>query len=198
MFLIQEAIIIPPKCKFTRDEVVAAALDITRHQGTQAVTARAVGARLNSSPKVIFSLFENMEELNREVLSSAHQLYLDYISNAMAAGDYPPYKASGMAYIRFATEEKELFKLLFMRDRSGQEIGDNSEEIQPFIDILCKNLNISQEEARLLHFEMWLFVHGIATMQATSYENWDTELISRALTDSYMGLKHRFQHREED
>jgi hypothetical protein len=45
---------------------------------------------------------------------------------------------------------------------------------------------------------MWLFVHGIATMQATSYENWDTELISRALTDSYMGLKHRFQHREED
>jgi AcrR family transcriptional regulator len=198
MFLKWEAITIPPKCKFTREEVVAVALDIARCQGAQAVTARAVGARLDSSPKVIFSLFENMEELNREVLSSAHQLYLDYIDKAMAAGDYPPYKASGMAYIRFATEEKELFKLLFMRDRSGQEIGDNSEEIQPFIDILCKNLNISQEEARLLHFEMWLFVHGIATMQATSYENWDTELISRVLTDSYMGLKHRFQHREEE
>ncbi len=31
-----------------------------------------------------------------------------------------------MAYIRFATEEKELFKLLFMRDRSAENINDDS------------------------------------------------------------------------
>ena len=39
----------------------------------------------------------------------------------MSAGQYPPYKASGMAYIRFAREQRELFKLLFMRDRTNEE-----------------------------------------------------------------------------
>ena len=38
-----------------------------------------------------------------------------------AATNYPPYKAMGMGYIRFAAEERELFRLLFMRDRSGEE-----------------------------------------------------------------------------
>ena len=31
-----------------------------------------------------------------------------YISRGMTEGKYPPYKASGIAYIQFAKEEKEL------------------------------------------------------------------------------------------
>lgn len=87
----------------------------------------------------------------------------------MQKGKYPPYKASGMAYIRFAKEEKELFKLLFMRDRSDENITENKEEISPLIDLIKQNLNISEEEAYLFHLEMWIFVHGVAAMAATSY-----------------------------
>ena len=36
----------------------------------------------------------------------------------MSTGKYLPYKANGMVYIRFAREEKELFKLLFMYDHN--------------------------------------------------------------------------------
>lgn len=51
----------PPKFKFTREEIIQAALDLTRESGIAAVTARGLGAKLGSSVKPIFSLFENME-----------------------------------------------------------------------------------------------------------------------------------------
>lgn len=182
----------PPKCKFTREEIINTALDITRESGISAVTARAVGARLNSSSKVIFSLFQNMEELQSEVLRAADMLYQDFLSEDMSSGRYPAYKGSGMAYIRFAKEEKELFKLLFMRDRSHENITDGKAEMKPLIELIQKNTGLSEKEAYMFHIEMWIYVHGIATMIATSYLDWDMEVTGKVMTDAYVGLKYRF------
>ena len=70
-----------------------------------------------------------MEALRADVMRSAKQLYQEYLERGMKDPAYPPYKASGIAYIRFAKEEKELFKLLFMRDRSHEEIKEEREEL---------------------------------------------------------------------
>lgn len=187
----------PPKCKFTKEEIIHAALTITRTEGFSSVTARAVGAQLGSSPKVIFSLFQNMEQLQEEVIKAANDLYQSFLKTDMSTGKYPPYKASGMAYIRFAKEEKELFKLLFMRDRSHENIGKNDDETKPLIQIIQKNTGMSQQDAHMFHLEMWVYVHGIATMIVTDYLEWDWELISRILTDGYEGIRKRFALQED-
>lgn len=182
----------PPKFKFTRDEITNAALNVTRKNGISGLTARALAAELGCSVKPIFGLFKNMEEVGQEVFIASDLLYQNYLREDMAKGKYSPYKASGMAYIRFAKEERELFKLLFMRDRSREKIEENKEEIRPLMQLIQQNLGISEDEAYLFHLEMWLYVHGIATMIATSYLDWDDEFISRVLTDAYMGLKYRY------
>lgn len=182
----------PPKFKFTRAQITSAALDVTRENGISGLTARALAAKLGCSVKPVFGLFENMEEVQWEVLSAANALYLDRINQEIASGKYPPYKASGMAYIRFAREERELFKLLFMRDRSGEKVAENREAVRPQVEQIQKNTGLSEEEAYLFHIEMWIYVHGIATMIATSYLDWDMEFIDRMLTDEYIGLKYRF------
>lgn len=182
----------PPKFKFTRDEIANAALNVTRKNGISGLTARALAAELGCSVKPIFGLFKNMEEVGQEVFIASDLLYQNYLREDMAKGKYSPYKASGMAYIRFAKEERELFKLLFMRDRSREKIEENKEEIRPLMQLIQQNLGISEDEAYLFHLEMWLYVHGIATMIATSYLDWDDEFISRVLTDAYMGLKYRY------
>lgn len=182
----------PPKFKFTRDEITNAALNVTRKNGISGLTARALAAELGFSVKPIFGLFKNMEEVGQEVFIASDLLYQNYLREDMAKGKYSPYKASGMAYIRFAKEERELFKLLFMRDRSREKIEENKEEIRPLMQLIQQNLGISEDEAYLFHLEMWLYVHGIATMIATSYLDWDDEFISRVLTDAYMGLKYRY------
>ena len=181
------------KFMFTKKEIVAAALNIVRSAGMSGLTARALAAELGCSVKPIFGLFRSMEEVQQEVLAAANELYQGAIQTGMSSGKYPPYKASGMAYIGFAREERELFKLLFMRDRSGERIEEDRESIRLLLELLQKNLGVSEDDAYLFHLEMWVYVHGIATMIATSYLDWDDEFVSRVLTDAYVGLKYRYQ-----
>lgn len=185
----------PPRFKFTREEIITAALNLTRERGMAGLTARALAAKLDCSVKPIFSLFRNMEEVQREVLAAADRLYQDYLREDMAKGEYPPYKASGMAYIRFAREEKELFHLLFMRDRSREMPEEEEEELRPLLELIEHNLGLCEGDARLFHTEMWIYVHGIAVMTATAYLDWEESFISRVLTDGYEGLKARYTDR---
>ena len=89
----------PPKTKYTREEIVLAALALTRESGFAAVTARGLAARLGCSAKPIFGLFRNMEEVQREVLSAANAIYQQRLSEAMTKGDLPPYKEIGRAHV---------------------------------------------------------------------------------------------------
>lgn len=126
----------PPKFKFTKEQIITAALNVTRKNGITGLTARELAAELGSSAKPIFGLFQNMEEVQNEVIAAANTLYQSYIQKGMADSKYSPYKSSGIAYIQFAKEEKELFKLLFMRDRTGERIEENREEIRPILNII--------------------------------------------------------------
>ncbi len=182
----------PPKSKISKKAIIDAALDIVRSDGADAVNARSVAAALGASTQPIFSNYPSMKALTDDVTERAYELYESRISSALTSGEYPPYKASGMAYIQFAKEEKELFKLLFMRDRTGETISDGREQIRPLIGIIMQNLGICEDDAYKLHLELWIYVHGIATMIATSYLEWDTDFISQSLTNVYLGLKHRY------
>ena len=186
----------PPKNKFTKEEIVNAAIRIASKGGLQAVTARSLGNELGSSTKVIFGLFENMEELHGEIIKAALSVYERFTMEDIQSGKYPDYKATGMAYIRFASEETELFKLLYMRDRSFEKPTDDSESLAPLFEMIQKNTGLSYESARLLHLEMWIFVHGIAVMIATGHFEPDAELVSRMITDVYNGVKDRFIAKE--
>lgn len=181
----------PPKHKFKKEEITAAALNLVRSEGIDALTARAVAQKLQVSSKVIFGLFENMEELRQSVLESAYELYFDFVRRDMTSGHYPPYKSTGMAYIRFAVEEQQLFKLLFMCDRREQRQSTAGPDFEMAVDMIREANGISQDRATLLHMEMWICVHGIATMHATSFLTLEEEVISQILTDTYMGLLHR-------
>ena len=69
-------------------------------------------------------------------------------------------------------------------------------DVEPLLDLIQQAAGISRESARMFHLEMWIYVHGIAAMAATSFLDWDTELISAALTDAYRGLLARFKEKE--
>lgn len=187
----------PPKARVEKEDIIKAAADIVRENGIAALNARAVAAKLGVSTQPIFSNYSTMEELKGDVLDCAYNVYAGYLERGMTSGEYPIYKASGMAYIQFAKEERELFKLLFMRDRRDEKFVQRDDEVKPIVGIIMKNLGISEEEATMFHLEMWVYVHGIASMIATSYLEWDGEIISKMLTDLYMGLKERYTKKEE-
>lgn len=188
----------PPKPKFTKENIADAAVALVRQSGMEALTARAVAARLGCSPKPIFGLYESMAQLREAVIARAQACMAEYTERAVQSGEYPPYKAIGMAYVEFAREEKELFRLLYMRDRSGEETTENREALAPVLDIIQKNTGLDREKAYLFHIEQWVFVHGIATMLATSYLDIDKETVSSVITDCYQGLRAYFIGGKDD
>ena len=182
-----------PKIKTTREEIIKTAVEMVKTTGSEALGARALAGVLGCSTQPIFSNFQTMDELRLAVVHEADRLCQEYMKREMESGKYPPYKATGMAYIRFAKEEKELFKLLFMRDRTKEVIPALSRTIS---DIVQSTTGLKEKSAELFHLEMWSFVHGIATILATDYLELDIDLISEMLTDAYQGLTKRHQAKE--
>ena len=180
----------PPKVKITKNDIICTSVDLIRKNGYDALNTRNIAKELNCSTQPIFSNFSSMEELEKEVILHAYNIYLRFIETEIASDKYPKYKAFGMAYIRFAKEEKEFFKLLFMRDRNGKDFIPTADFDQS-IQILMHSNCISKEVATKMHLEMWALVHGIAVMLATSFITFDWAFISDMVTDVYQGIRTR-------
>ena len=180
----------PPKVKIAKEDIVKTAVELVRASGEQAINARSVAAALGCSTQPVFSNFKTMEQLLESVTLAAHALYLDFLCAEAARGEYPQYKAFGMAYIRFAMEERELFRLLFMCDRGGEAVQP-SVDFTASVEMIMKANGVTKEKAERMHLEMWVAVHGIATIFATSFLSLELTLVSDMLTDIYQGLRAR-------
>ena len=180
----------PPNVKVTKKDIINTALDMIRREGEAVVNARSVAAELGCSTQPIFSNFATMEELQNAVKRAAYDLYFDFLNKEATSGEYPRYKAFGMAYIRFARDEKELFKLLFMCERKGEDISPTA-DFEESVKMIMQANGIGREKAELMHLEIWTSVHGIGTMLATSFLNLEWGLISNMISDVYQGIRAR-------
>ena len=179
-----------PRVKVTKDDIINTAIDLIRNNGDGAINARAIANALNCSTQPIFSNFDSMEDLEQEVIVGIYNIYATFLKNEAESQKYPIYKAYGMAYIRFAQEERELFKILFMRDRTNEE-ASVSIDFEESVQMIMKSTGLSYEKAQLMHFEMWTCVHGIATMIATSFFALEWDVISQMTSDVYQGVLSR-------
>ena len=71
--------------KFTSNEIIEAAVKITRTKGIDAVAAREIGATLEASSGQLFTYFDTVEDLKREVYLYAKNLYKEYVENGLKA-----------------------------------------------------------------------------------------------------------------
>lgn len=155
------------------------------------ITARALGAKLGSSSKPIFSVFENMEEVQSEVQKAAKALYAEYIQDGL--NQELAFKGVGTQYIRFAIKEPKLFQLLFM---SEQQQKPAVATVLPIIEenyyqILFSVQNgygVNKNDAEKLYRHLWIYTHGIAVLCATNMCLFTAEEISKMMTEVCMSL----------
>ncbi len=189
----------PPKAKFTREEIISAALELTREQGIGAVTARELGSRLNSSARPIFTVFKNMDEVNAEIISTAKALYKQYVKKGLE--QELAFRGVGTAYIEFAVKEPELFRLLFMDQRQG---GSDMAHILNLIDESYEDIlksvrepyRLQEEEAEKLYRHLWVYTHGIATLCATRVCMFTGKEIETMLTQVFISLLEKIKRGE--
>lgn len=186
----------PPKPKVTKESIVNASFEILKNEGVDKINARAVCDKLNCSTQPIFWHFKNMEELKKATIRKAKDLYNEYIQSDLTKPI--PFKAAGLAYIRFAKDEPILFSLLFMNDNhninpTAIEYDENYNEI---LSAAAISSGLTEKNTKMLYFHLWIYVHGIATLLATKTEMFTDDQISEMLTAAYIAFTKNYKTEE--
>ena len=163
-----------PKFKFTKEEVLTVTIDFIRENGIEALTARELAKKLESSTKVIFSLFSNMKNLEDEAKFVAENIFSEKVN--LALKDDSPFKRLGVEYILFSKNEPKLFQWLFMK--KGIEVGSFKDflpmrdyEYRLVIESIDEEYKISIENAKKFYEHLFIYSHGIATLTVTGIYN---------------------------
>lgn len=181
----------PPKAKFSKQEIIDAALSIIETDGAQALTARSLGDKLGSSARPIFTVFNTMDEVLQETTALANSLYSSYVKKGL--NEENAFRGVGRAYIRFAKEHPKLFQLLFMQE---QQQVPNLNNVLGLIDTNYKRIlqsitdtyGIVEPYAHYYYNHMWIYSHGIAVLIATNVCSFSSEEIAKMLADVANGL----------
>lgn len=157
----------PPRVKFSREEIVRAALDVAREKGADAMTTRDIAARLGVSTQPIFTYFRSMAEVRAAVHAAAETFYQKYAAEGLA--EEIPFLGYGMRHIRFAREEPELYRLLFLTHDAGEKGAMDA--MRHSLDYVKEPLeriyHISEAEAERYFRDLWIVVYGIAALIVT-------------------------------
>ncbi len=172
-----------PKNKFTKEEMVAAALRVVRAKGLDGLTAKTMADELGTSTQPIFTGFGSMDGVRQEVYAAAVRVYDGYANAGLR--EKIPFFGVGMQYIRFAREEPELYRLLFLTRTQDKERSAMSamQHLQAMVrPTLMEVYRITAEEADLYFRDLWLVVHSLATLIVTGDCPYSDQEIGRILT----------------
>ncbi len=190
----------PPKAKFTREEIMEAAMQIVREHGMEAVTSREIGRRLGSSACPVFTVFTNMEEVNTALISAIRSLYREYITEGLS--QQLAFQGVGTAYIKFARNEPRFFRILFMAE---SETPTDIAHILPAIDenyaeilrSVQEPYHLTKEEANRLYQHLFVYTHGIATLCATGTCTFGDEEIRERMTEIFLCLLKNIKEKQK-
>ena len=170
-----------PKNKFTRDEMVEAALRVVRAKGIDGLTAKTLADELGTSTQPVFTAFGSMDAVRREVYAAAVRVYDGYTNTGLK--EKIPFFGVGMQYVRFAREEPELYRLLFLTRTQEYSAIKSMEHLRELVrPTLVKIYHITAAEADIYFRDLWFVVHSLSTLIVTGDCSYSDGEIGQILT----------------
>ena len=181
----------PPKAKFTKEQITKAALCVVSEKGAQALTAKELGAALGTSTTPIFTVFNSMQEVQDAVMLAAMERFEEYAHKAAHLG--PVFKQVGMQMILFAKEEPKLYQLIFMSSISEAQTFDDiyahlGSLADECLNVLQKDYDLSKDNAKTLFEHVWIHTFGIGALCATGVCDFSHEQIAQMLTQDFTAM----------
>lgn len=177
----------PPKAKITWEMIVEAGFAVVRASGQEALNVRTVAKQLGCSTQPVMYHFATMESLRQAVYEKADAFHTAYLMNI--TGD-DPMKEIGRNYIRFASQEKNLFRLLFLSNGfSGSSISQliDGDDLLPILTVLMQKTGLELHEAKAVFRPLFLMVHGYASLFACNALVYDQDVVSADLDFLFQG-----------
>jgi len=155
----------PPKPKFSREQIVEAAFEIAKAEGIDSITIRKVAEKLGSSIAPIYVNFTDVNELKSDVIKKTAKISNEMIYQYDTGN---PFYDIGVASVKFAKEYSVLFRDLVLKQNDyhrdfEQEVDDN------IIAQMKKDPDLSgftTEGLMDILFKMRVFHMGLSVMVA--------------------------------
>lgn len=179
----------PPKAKITKEMIVDIAFDIVRKEGVDKVTARSISEQLSCSTQPVLYYFSTVDEIKKAVYIKADEYHAAYLMNLEMTSENPML-AIGINYIKFAIEERNIFRFLFQSNEfSGISMLEllETEEFVPMLGMLQNELNISKKAAKEVFNTLFIFSHGYASLYANNTMVYNEKDVIRALDKIFEG-----------
>ena len=160
----------PAVKKISRGAILDAAVEVLRDGGFSAVNARSVAKKLGCSTQPIYASFRNMEELKAALTEQAIAMHTQRVRASLRAhaGNDSRYSSYGMGFVKFAAEEKQLFRWLYLE---GEQQGpyQNDVLLSEVIAVIVEEFGYSEAVARRFHQDMIYFSYGLAILANTDH-----------------------------
>lgn len=191
----------PPKPKFTKEEIVETALNLVSQKGAEALTAKELGKALNCSASPIFTVFDSMSQVQQEVRAAAMRRFERFRED-----DLPPmpiFKHIGMKMVLFGAQEPKLYQLLFMRENSeaadfDDMFGALGEMAEQSMRAIERDYSLAPEDAKLLFENMWIYTFGVGALLATRVCRFSEERLSEMLSTHFRAMMLLVKHETKE
>lgn len=181
----------PRKESITKSDILNTAFRMAKTEGFEQVTARKLANEVGCSTQPIFRVYKNMDELGGEVFNMAVRFFDEYYLRFPKKDD-TPFVNLGLAYIQFAQNNKNLFRLLFVSEnRHGKSLYEilNGTH-QAVMNEINRATSLRCTDPQGMFMKMWIFIHGAACMSLTD----DYDLGEKETIDLLVNSYHSFDN----
>jgi hypothetical protein len=158
----------PPKTRFTKEDVVNAAFKIVRKKGMGALSAQSIARELKSSIAPIYTQTKSMTKLQDEVVHKIFRLFVNYQTKTWTEEIY---LNLGLGYVFFALKEKHFFSCI--NDKRYKKIYQKY--AADFYRLQLEKLNssslfstLSKNQKHRIMMKGIILSHGIAALIVNS------------------------------
>ena len=175
----------------TQDMMLEAALNIIRRDGKAALSARRVAEEADCSTQPIFRMYKSMNALVDDLFIRCVDFFTEYFEESIKDGTDAPFVDFGIAYVSFAREEPNVFRILFLEEnRVGISMYDilNGGKKGFVRNEIGKLKGLKREMAQNVFMKIWLFLHGMACMELGADFDLSEEDTRSMLRDVFSGF----------
>ncbi len=163
----------PPKTRFSQEEIINAAFEVVRSGGMDALSARSIARQLNASTQPIYSYLKSMKDLKEKITEKAFALLLSYETQK-----HTGHAGTDRSINNVLFAKKEFHVWRFLYDPRNHSL------VSPFFEKRLADVvkemdsyegRLSREDKEKYFYIVWFFLYGLSSTINNIYSKCEKE-----------------------
>lgn len=164
-----------------KKEILKAARELFTERGWESTSIRNIAEKIEYSPATIYLYYKDKNEIIFDLHREGFRLLVGYLGVLQEVSDpFERLKAMGRAYIRFALDNQDIYKLIFVMEEPMKHVdscavqdwdeGDKAFGLLMQTVTACQNTGYFKGlNALNLSFVIWSTMHGLCTLRTSGH-----------------------------